>query len=56
MRYWIGVASREHVRVGIRRGFAQFNHGKVGPALGLSKGDWVIYYSAKEKYGRIRGR
>lgn len=50
-RYWIGVASREHVRLGVRGGFAQFSHGKLGPAKRLSKGDWVIYYSGKEKYG-----
>jgi predicted RNA-binding protein len=51
MRYFIGVASREHVRVGAKGGFAQFGHGNLGPARLLSKGDWVIYYSAKEKYG-----
>jgi len=49
-RYWVGVASREHVRVGVKGGFAQFSHGKLGPAKRLSKGDWVIYYSGKAKY------
>ncbi len=44
MRYFIGVASREHVRVGVEGGFAQFSHGKLSPARRLSKGDWVIYY------------
>lgn len=51
-RYWIGVASREHVRVGVRGGFAQFSHGKPGPAARLSKGDWVIYYSGRAEYGK----
>lgn len=51
MRYFIGVASREHVRVGERGGFAQFSHGKPGPARRLAKGDWVIFYSGKEKFG-----
>ena len=50
-RYWIGVASREHVLTGVRGGFAQFSHGKRGPVTRLSKGDWVIYYSGKERYG-----
>jgi predicted RNA-binding protein len=50
-RYWIGVASKEHVGLGLKGGFAQFSHGKPGPARRLSKGDWVIYYSAKEVYG-----
>jgi len=53
-RYWIGVASREHVRVGVKGGFAQFSHGKLSPAKRLSKGDWVIYYSGKEKYGEAK--
>jgi predicted RNA-binding protein len=50
-RYWIGVASRDHVRVGVGGGFAQFGHGKLGPAKRLSRGDWVIYYSGKARYG-----
>ena len=51
LRHWIGVASREHVRIGVRGGFAQFSHGKLGPAKRLSKGDWVIYYAGRERYG-----
>lgn len=50
MRYGIGVASREHVRLGMKGGFAQFSHGKLGPARRLSQGDWVVYYSGKEKF------
>ena len=50
-RYWIGVAAREHVRVGVKGGFAQFSHGRLGPAKRLSKWDWIIYYSGKERYG-----
>ncbi len=50
-RYWIGVASREHVRFGVEGGFAQFNHGKQGPARRLKAGDGLIYYSGKEVYG-----
>lgn len=47
-RYWIGVAAREHVQVAQVEGFAQFCHGKAGPARRLSKGDGLIYYSSKE--------
>ena len=32
MRYWIGVASRQHVLTAVEGGFAQFGHGKPGPA------------------------
>jgi EVE domain len=51
VRYWIGVASREHVRLGVKGGFAQFNHGKLAPARRPSQGDWVIYYSPKLELG-----
>lgn len=44
-RYWIGVASREHVQRGIDGGFAQVCHGKPGPLKMMSKEDWIIYYS-----------
>jgi hypothetical protein len=50
-RYWIGVASREHVRLGVKGGFAQFSHGKLAPARRPSQVDWVIYYSRKVKLG-----
>jgi hypothetical protein len=49
MRFFIGVASREHVLLGVRGGFAQFGHGKMAPAKRLAKGDWVIYYSSQER-------
>jgi hypothetical protein len=56
MRYWIGVASKEHVLVAVKGGFAQFGHGRLAPAKRPAKGDWIIYYSAKEKFGCGYGR
>lgn len=50
-RIWVGVASREHVQDGVRGGFAQFCHGKVGPARRPRRGDVVLYYSGQEKFG-----
>jgi hypothetical protein len=47
-RYWIGVASREHVLRGVAGGFCQLNHGKAGPIKRLKPGDWIIYYSPRE--------
>ncbi|HVZ13212.1 MAG TPA: EVE domain-containing protein [Bauldia sp.] len=47
-RYWIGVASREHVLRGVAGGFCQLNHGKSGPIRRLSPGDWIVYYSPRE--------
>ncbi len=49
-RYWTCVASREHVLIGRESGFAQFCHGKEAPAKRPKKGDWIIYYSGKEKF------
>jgi len=48
-RAWVGVASREHVQNGIEGGFAQFCHGKVGPARRPRRGDVVLYYSGQER-------
>ena len=46
-KFWIGVASQEHVENGVKLGICQFCHGKSGPAKRLGKGDYVIYYSSK---------
>jgi hypothetical protein len=48
-RYWIGVASYEHVRRGVDGGFAQLNHGKAAPLRRMAAGDWLIYYSPREQ-------
>jgi hypothetical protein len=44
-RYWIAVASYEHVQQGVAGGFAQVCHGKLGPMKSMEGGDWLIYYS-----------
>ena len=48
MKYWVGVASKEHVQRGVGGGFCQLCHGKQQPLKRMSKGDWIIYYSSKE--------
>jgi predicted RNA-binding protein len=50
MRYWIGVASKEHVSFGVAGGFCQLNHGKAQPLKRMAVGDWIIYYSPKDKF------
>lgn len=50
-RFWIGVACRDHVRRGQAGGYAQFNHGKAGPARRPRRGDGLVYYSSKESFG-----
>lgn len=51
-KYWIIVASRDHVKTGIAEGIAQACHGKSSPLRRLRPGDHVIYYSGKETFGR----
>jgi hypothetical protein len=50
-RYWIGVASRDHVMRGVAGGFCQLSHGKAAPVRRLSPGDWLAYYSPRESMG-----
>lgn len=50
-RFWIAVASREHVMIGVAGNFAQVCHGKPGPLKSMTEGDWIIYYSPTEKFG-----
>jgi len=50
MRYWVGVASKEHVGHGVAGGFCQLCHGKAQPLKRMSVGDWIIYYSPKELF------
>jgi hypothetical protein len=51
-RYWIGVASKEHVQRGVLGGFAQVCHGKAGPLHQMKEGDWIVYYSPTIKFGQ----
>lgn len=47
VRFWVGVASKDHVENGVEWGISQFCHGKMAPAKRLKRGDFVIYYSSK---------
>ena len=51
MRYWIGVASKDHVARGVEGGFCQLCHGKAQPLTRMAVGDWIIYYSPKQTFG-----
>jgi hypothetical protein len=47
MKYWIGVACKNHLQRGIVGGFAQLGHGKRSGVAKLKLGDWIIYYSPR---------
>ncbi|SEB82905.1 EVE domain-containing protein [Paenibacillus sp. GP183] len=46
-RYWVGVVSASHVKMGVQGGFAQLCHGKSAPLKRMHSGDWLIYYSPR---------
>jgi hypothetical protein len=50
-RFWIGVASRDHVMRGVAGGFCQLSHGKSSPVERLKPGDRIVYYSPRERMG-----
>jgi hypothetical protein len=50
-RYWIIVASADHVAKGVEEGFAQACHGKAGPLKRLKQGDRIVYYSPRQVFG-----
>ena len=49
-RYWVIVASKNHVQNGVRNGIAQANHGKAAPLKRMKVGDGVLYYSPKVEF------
>ncbi len=50
-RFWVGVASAEHVARGVAGGFCQLSHGKAGPVARLRPGDGLVYYAPRERMG-----
>ena len=51
MKYWIAVASANHVAIGRAQGFCQVNHGKSAPLRRMQPGDILAYYSPVEVLG-----
>ena len=49
-KYWIIVASRDHVQRGVEKGFMQANHGKASALKRMQAGDGILYYSSKDVY------
>jgi predicted RNA-binding protein len=46
-RYWIVVASKDHVEKGKALGIVQANHGKAAPVKRMKPGDMIVFYSPK---------
>lgn len=52
-KYWISVASKDHVKSGIEQGIAQACHGKASPLKRMRKDDFIIFYSGKQSMSKI---
>lgn len=52
-KYWVIVASKDHVKTGVSQGIAQACHGKSAPLKRMQKGDFVAFYSGKKTMGGI---
>jgi predicted RNA-binding protein len=52
IKYWIIVASKDHVKTGIIEGIAQACHGKSAPLKRMKQNDYIIYYSGKYFFGK----
>ena len=50
-RFWIAVASKDHVARGLKLGIMQVCHGKSSPLRRLQPGDGVSYYSPRLSFG-----
>lgn len=50
-KYWIAVASADHVACGVAGSFMQVCHGKAAPLRRIRSGDGVIYYSPTQTFG-----
>ena len=52
MKYWLIVASKDHLQRGLDGGFIQANHGKADALKRMHTADWVIYYSPRLEYDK----
>ena len=50
MKYWVVVASKDHVMHGVSLGIAQSGHGKRTRLEKMHKGDGIVYYSPKAEF------
>ncbi|SHM27331.1 EVE domain-containing protein [Chryseobacterium polytrichastri] len=50
MKYYIAVASKDHIERGVEGGFMQANHGKATSLKRLRTGDGIIFYSPKRYF------
>ena len=50
-KYYVVVASLDHVQAAVAGGFIQANHGKRGPMTQLKAGDGIVCYAPRKTFG-----
>lgn len=50
-KYWVAVASLEHVKRGVHGGFIQVCHGRISFLKSMQIGDGIVYYSPTMTFG-----
>ncbi len=51
-KFWVVVASKDHVEHAMAEGIAQANHGKEAPLKRMKPNDYVLFYSGKQTLGK----
>ncbi len=51
-KYYVIVASLDHVMHAVSGGFIQANHGKQGPMSKLREGDRIVCYCPRREFGK----
>lgn len=46
-KYWIGVASKNHIERGIKLSIFGIGHGKIAPLKRMKSSDMIIFYAPK---------
>ena len=49
-RFWIAVASQDHVDAAVACGYVEVNHGKATPLERMRPGDGIAWYSPRSRY------
>ena len=49
VKYWVGVASADHVQTAVAGGFVQLGHGKSAPVRRLLPSDLMAFYSPRSQ-------
>ena len=47
-RFYLGVASLNHITTAVELGVCQFGHGNRSSVAELGPGDWLVYYATRE--------